>query len=131
LNVQFQLHFRSGIGGDARVTQSAQDLLKELDDLNRTIKEQSGKLEAAIAQVEQYQLEVQQLRQQIVQVEQQLRAAMAPTHLLHDRDQAVRDQQVGFRVFPRLTRLDLWMEVACTVTSPTPSRAVVCGCTRD
>lgn len=38
------------------------------------------------------------MRQQIVQVEQQLRAAMAPTYLPHDRDQAVRDQQVGFCV---------------------------------
>lgn len=74
-------------------------MLKELDDLNGSIKEQSAKLETAIAQVEQYQLEVQQLRQQIVQVEQQLRAAMAPTHLPHDRDQAVRDQQVGVFMF--------------------------------
>ncbi|XP_064211053.1 muscle-specific protein 300 kDa isoform X18 [Tribolium castaneum] len=90
---KLQLHFRSGVGGDTRVTQSAQELLKELDDLNGNIKEQSSRLETAIAQVEQYQLEVQQLRQQIVQVEQQLRAAMAPTHLPHDRDQAVRDQQ--------------------------------------
>lgn len=95
LFLYLQLHFRSGIGGDTRVTQSAEELLKELDNLSGTIKEQSGKLEAAIAQVEQYQSEVQQLRQQIVQVEQQLRTAMSPTYLPHDRDQAVRDQQVG------------------------------------
>lgn len=85
------------MGGDSRVTQSAEDLIKELDELNVTIKNQSDQLEAAIAQVDQYQVEVQNLRQQIVQVEQQLRTTMAPTYLPHDRDQALRDQQVGCR----------------------------------
>lgn len=80
------------------MTQSAEELLKQLDHLNNEIKEQNIQLEAAIAQVDQYQIEVQQLRQQIIQVEQQLRAAMAPTYLPHDRDQAVRDQQVGICV---------------------------------
>lgn len=79
-----------------------------------TIKNQSDQLETAIAQVDQYQLEVQQLRQQIVQVEQQLRTTMAPTYLPHDRDQALRDQQVGYRCvwtinykyLPLLSRID-------------------------
>lgn len=101
------------------MTQSAEALLKELDDLNKTIRDQSSKLEQAIAQVEQYQIEVQQLRQQIVQVEQQLRTAMAPTHLPHDRDQAVREQQVGSSVCC-INDGFFWMEVACAVTSPTP-----------
>lgn len=92
----FQLHFRSGIGGDVKITESAGELLRELDELNRTIKEQTNQLETAIQQVEQYQLEVQQLRQQIIQVEQQLRAAMAPTHHHPTNDQAVQEQQVGF-----------------------------------
>ncbi|KAJ8940876.1 hypothetical protein NQ318_000613 [Aromia moschata] len=76
------------------MAKSAEDLLGELDALNAGIKTQTAQLETAIAQVDQYQLEVQQLRQQIVQVEQQLRATMAPTYLQHDRDQALRDQQI-------------------------------------
>lgn len=71
--------------------------MRELDQLNEIIREQSSQLEISISQVEKYQIEVQQLRQQIVQVEQQLRAVMAPTHLPHDREQAARDQQVGRR----------------------------------
>lgn len=74
---------------------AAEELIKELDRLYDEIKDQSSKLETAIAQVDHYQNEVQQLRQQIVQVEQQLRSVMAPTHLPSDRDQAARDQQVG------------------------------------
>lgn len=74
---------------------AAEELIKELDKLHDEIKDQSTKLETAIAQVDHYQNEVQQLRQQIVQVEQQLRTVMAPTHLPSDRDQAARDQQVG------------------------------------
>lgn len=90
-----QLHFRSGIGGDSKVTEAAEELLRELDQLNEVIRAQSSQLEISISQVEKYQIEVQQLRQQIVQVEQQLRAVMAPTYLPHDREQAARDQQVG------------------------------------
>lgn len=80
------------------MTQSANDVVGELDQLHKEIKDQSTQLETAIAQVDQYQVEVQQLRQQIIQVEQQLRSVMAPTHLPQDRDQAVRDQQVGVAV---------------------------------
>lgn len=91
----FQLHFSSGISGDAKVTESAQDLLKELEDLESSIRQDTVQLETAIAQVDQYQLEVQQLRQQMVQVEQQLRSTMAPVHLADDREQALKEQQVG------------------------------------
>lgn len=76
-------------------------MVNELDGLHDVIKQQSGKLETAIGQVDHYQNEVQQLRQQIIQMEQQLRTVLAPTHLPHDREQATRDQQVGnsFRFF--------------------------------
>lgn len=91
----FQLHFRSGIGGDSTVTHTADELLRDLDHLNLHIKEQSKQLEGAVAQVDQYQLEVQQLRQHIIQVEQQLRSVLNPTQLTHDSEQLVREQQVG------------------------------------
>ncbi|CAG9835637.1 unnamed protein product [Diabrotica balteata] len=91
---KLQVHFRSGIESDSKVTESAEELLVELDQLAQVIKTQSTELETAIAQVDNYQQEVQQLRQQIVQVEQQLRTTMAPNYLPHDRDQALRDQQV-------------------------------------
>lgn len=92
----FQVHFRSGIESDSQVTQSAEELIIELGDLNATVKSQTAQLETAISQVDGYQQEVQQLRQQIVQVEQHLRSTMAPTYLPHDRDQALRDQQVRY-----------------------------------
>lgn len=90
-----QLHFRSGIGGDSKITQSAEALIDDLDQLYQVIKDQSSQLETAIAQVDRYQMEVQQLRQQIIQVEQQLRSTMAPTRLSLDPEQSARDQQVG------------------------------------
>lgn len=119
-NFFFQLHFRSGVQSDSKVTESAEDLVRELDELDSLVREQVAQLEAAIAQVDKYQLEVQQLRQQIVQVEQQLRAAMAPTYLPHDREQALADQQVGFifvcfwinRINSRSVRWK-WHELSC------------------
>lgn len=92
------MHFRSGIGGDSKVTEAAEELVVELDDFDKFVRDQINNLETSIAQVEQYHLEVQQLRRQIVQVEQQLRTVLSPTYLPHDRDQAVRDQQVGAEV---------------------------------
>ncbi|KAK9711342.1 hypothetical protein QE152_g25509 [Popillia japonica] len=38
---KLQLHFRSGIGGDSKVAESADELCSELDELNVAIKEQS------------------------------------------------------------------------------------------
>lgn len=64
----FQLHFRSGVKADTKITESVGDLLQDLSSLEESIKGQVTQLEKAIAQVEEYQLEVQQLRQQIVQV---------------------------------------------------------------
>lgn len=77
------------------MTQAAQEMIRELDALHNVVKDQSGKLETAITQVDHYQNEVQHLRQQIIQVEQQLRTVLAPTYLPHDREQAAKDQQVG------------------------------------
>lgn len=93
--VVFQVHFRSGIGGDSGVTQAAEELIHELDDMDKMVREQTRSLESCLAQVEQYQGEVQQLRQQVAMVEQQLRNVMAPTYSPHDREKAQLDQQVG------------------------------------
>lgn len=105
---KLQLHFRSGIGGDSKVAESADELCSELDELNVAIKEQSRQLETAIAQVDQYQLEVQQLRQQILQVEQQLRGVLNPTQLPQDSEQMLREQQVGFFLFFYSIKID-WL----------------------
>ncbi|PSN34718.1 hypothetical protein C0J52_20229 [Blattella germanica] len=83
------LHFRSGVGGDSKVSETAQEILQELDQLAAIVKEQCCTLESCIAQVDQYQ---QQLRQQIVQVEQQLRVVLSPTYSPHDRDKAMEEQ---------------------------------------
>ncbi|XP_066158002.1 muscle-specific protein 300 kDa isoform X10 [Euwallacea fornicatus] len=90
---KLQLHFRSGIKADTKITESVSELLQDLDGLEDSIKGQVTQLEKAILQVEGYQGEVQQLRQQIVQVEQQLRTSMAPNYKPHDRDGATREQE--------------------------------------
>lgn len=86
------------------MTEAAEELVVELDDFDKLVRNQIGNLEASIAQVEQYQMEVQQLRQQIVQVEQQLRTVVSPAYLPHDRDQAVRDQQVRAEVPVKMSK---------------------------
>nr|XP_022915902.1 nesprin-1 isoform X7 [Onthophagus taurus] len=91
---KLQIHFRSGIGGDAKIAHAAQELLDELDQLNVVIKDQSKQLEVSIAQVDRYQVEVQQLRHQIIQLEQQLRIVLNPTQLVQDSEQMLREQQV-------------------------------------
>ncbi|XP_032455806.1 golgin subfamily A member 6-like protein 6 isoform X13 [Nasonia vitripennis] len=91
---KLQVHFRSGIGGDSRVVEAADEILAELDVLNETFKEQTASLEACLAQLDQYQQEIQQLRQQIVQVEQQLRTVLSPTYLPNDREKALQEQQI-------------------------------------
>ncbi|XP_066252950.1 muscle-specific protein 300 kDa isoform X4 [Euwallacea similis] len=90
---KLQLHFRSGIKADTKITESVSELLRDLDGLEDSIKGQVTQLEKAILQVEGYQGELQQLRQQIVQVEQQLRTSMAPNYKPHDRDGATREQE--------------------------------------
>jgi nesprin-1 len=49
------LHFRSGVGGDSKVTEAAEEIIKELDQLTGVVKEQSASLEACLAQLDQYQ----------------------------------------------------------------------------
>lgn len=52
---KLQVHFRSGVGGDSRVLEAADELNAELDVLNGTVKEQTASLEACLAQLDQYQ----------------------------------------------------------------------------
>ncbi|XP_063222936.1 muscle-specific protein 300 kDa isoform X4 [Bacillus rossius redtenbacheri] len=91
---KLQVHFRSGVGGDTKVTESAAEILKELDQLCDVVKEQTSGLETCLAQLDQYQQEIQQLRQQIVQVEQQLRIVLSPTYMSHDREKAQEEQNI-------------------------------------
>nr|CAD7256631.1 unnamed protein product [Timema shepardi] len=91
---KLQVHFRSGVGGDSKVTEAAQEILKELDQFHEVVKEQSNTLDTCLLQLDQYQQEIQQLRQQIVQVESQLRIVLSPTYLPHERDRAAEEQNV-------------------------------------
>ena len=52
---KLQVHFRSGIGGDSRVSEAAEELLGELDLLLNTVKDQTAALEACLHQIDQYQ----------------------------------------------------------------------------
>ncbi|XP_029680499.1 nesprin-1 isoform X2 [Formica exsecta] len=91
---KLEVHFRSGIGGDNRVRNTADDLIAELNALHNTVKEQTSSLEVCLAQIDQYQQEIQQLRQCIVQVEQQLRTVLSPTYMTNDREKAFQEQQI-------------------------------------
>ncbi|XP_052120036.1 muscle-specific protein 300 kDa isoform X1 [Frankliniella occidentalis] len=89
---KLQIHFRSGVGGNGKVTEEASQLINELDRLMNDIKEQTTTLEACLSQIDTYQHEIQQLRTQIVSVEAQLRSALSPNYSPHDRDRALHDQ---------------------------------------
>ncbi|XP_071567068.1 muscle-specific protein 300 kDa isoform X8 [Temnothorax nylanderi] len=91
---KLEVHFRSGIVGDNRVKDTADDLIAELNSLHGTVKEQATSLEACLAQIDQYQQEIQQLRQHIVQAEQQLRMVLSPTYMPNDREKALQEQQI-------------------------------------
>lgn len=52
---KLEVHFRSGIVGDNRVKDTADDLIAELNSLQNTVKEQTTSLEACLAQIDQYQ----------------------------------------------------------------------------
>lgn len=52
---KLQVHFRSGIGGDNRVCETADELHAELDALHDIVKTQTTSLEACLAQIDQYQ----------------------------------------------------------------------------
>lgn len=52
---KLEVHFRSGIVGDNRVKDTADDLIAELNSLHSTVKEQTISLEACLTQIDQYQ----------------------------------------------------------------------------
>lgn len=52
---KLQVHFRSGIGGDNRISETADEMINELNSLNDVVKEQTNSLEACLAQIDQYQ----------------------------------------------------------------------------
>lgn len=90
----FQVHFRNGMGGDPRLSENVDDLVRLLDGLGEVVKTKSQSLEQTLAQIDVYQQQMQTLRQRIIQEEQQLRLVMAPTYLPHDRERALAEQQV-------------------------------------
>jgi hypothetical protein len=51
----WQLHFRAGVIGDSKITESAEEILRELDQLTGVVKEETTHLEACLAQLDQYQ----------------------------------------------------------------------------
>lgn len=91
-----QVHFRSGIGGDSKITSTAYDIIGNLESLESVVKQMAQNLEGSLSQVDEYQKQIQELRKQILQEEQQLRLVMAPTYLTNDREKAASEQQVRF-----------------------------------
>jgi nesprin-1 len=51
----WQLHFRNGVIGDSKITEDAEEIIRELDQLTEDVKEQMASLEACLAQLDQYQ----------------------------------------------------------------------------
>lgn len=82
------------MGGDPRLSENVDDLVRLLDGLGDVVKSKSQSLEQTVAQIDIYQQQMQTLRQRIIQEEQQLRLVMAPTYLPHDRERALAEQQV-------------------------------------
>lgn len=82
------------MGGDPRLSENVDDLLKVLDGLGGMVRNTSSSLEETLQQIDVYQQQMQTLRQKIIQEEQQLRLVMAPTYLPHDRERALAEQQV-------------------------------------
>lgn len=85
------------MGGDPRLSENVDELLRELDSLGGLVKTKCSSLEETLQQIDIYQQQMQTLRQKIIQEEQQLRQVMAPTYLPHDRERALAEQQV--RIF--------------------------------
>lgn len=90
------MHFRSGIGGDSKITSSAYEIISNLEGLEAVIKKKAQNLEASLSQIDEYQKQIQDLRKRILQEEQQLRLVMAPTYLPNDREKAAANEQVRF-----------------------------------
>lgn len=92
----YQVHFRSGIGGDSKITTTAYDIIANLESLESMVKQKAQNLEESLSQVDEYQKQIQELRKQIIREEQQLRLVMAPTYSPNDREKAATEQQVRF-----------------------------------
>ncbi|XP_070139488.1 muscle-specific protein 300 kDa isoform X14 [Drosophila kikkawai] len=90
---KLEVHFRNGMGGDPRLSENVDELVRVLDGLGELVKAKSQSLEQTLAQIDVYQQQMQTLRQRIIQEEQQLRLVMAPTYLPHDRERALAEQQ--------------------------------------
>lgn len=82
------------MGGDPRLSENVDDLLRILDGLGDLVRTKSSSLDETLQQIDVYQQQMQTLRQKIIQEEQQLRLVMAPTYLPHDRERALAEQQV-------------------------------------
>lgn len=52
---KLQVHFKTGIGGDNKIAETADDMINELNLLNDTVKEQTASLESCLTQIDQYQ----------------------------------------------------------------------------
>lgn len=52
---KLRVHFRSGIGGDNKITEIAEELLSELDVFYKTVTEETASLELCLDQIDQYQ----------------------------------------------------------------------------
>lgn len=92
------MHFRSGIGGDSKITTTAYEIIGNLESLEANIKDKAQHLEASLSQIDEYQKQIQDLRKRILQEEQQLRLVMAPTYLPNDREKAAANEQVRFNL---------------------------------
>ncbi|XP_036345182.1 uncharacterized protein LOC118754415 [Rhagoletis pomonella] len=90
---KLEVHFRNGMGGDPRLSENVDDLLKILDGLAELVRTKTTSVEETLNQIDIYQQQMQTLRQKIIQEEQQLRLVMAPTYLPHDRERALAEQQ--------------------------------------
>lgn len=79
---KLEVHFRSGIGGDNRVKETADDLIAELNGLHSTVKEQTASLEVCLAQIDQYQQVSDSAKRAVLAT---LRTALSSLFLCHSR----------------------------------------------
>lgn len=89
-----QVHFRAGIGGDSKIIQLSKEIILQLEDLGRLIKDRSRQLEETLNQIEVYQQNITSLRQRIIQEEQKLRVILSPAYLTQNKERAVTEEQV-------------------------------------
>lgn len=68
---KLQVHFKSGIGGDNKISDTADALNTELNNLNDIVKEQALTLEKCLTQIDQYQQVRLKFRKKIFEKENQ------------------------------------------------------------